>query len=101
MDIRIEPYAPQHVAAVRSFNARLGEQKSAFRLSESAPQHVFRTLPLHREEYLALDDGQVRGGFVLNNQHFWVNGQTMEIGHCQMPISEGTINPAYANLAML
>ena len=28
MDIRIEPYAPQHVAAVRSFNARLGDPEA-------------------------------------------------------------------------
>ena len=84
MDIRIEPYTPQHVAAVKSFNARLHQQKSAFRLSESAPHGAPRAQPLHREEYLALDDGQVRGGFVIKKQLFWINGQAMEIGELEM-----------------
>lgn len=102
MDIRIEPYAPQHVAAVRSFNARLHAQSgSAFRLSESAPRPAPPHLPLRREEFLALDDGEVRGSFTLKQQPFLINGQTMEIGNCQLPISEGMFNPAFANLGMV
>jgi hypothetical protein len=102
MDIRIEPYEPQHVDAVRSFNARLqGQGGSNFRLSERAPQPSPRELPLRSQEYLALDRGAVRGSFILKQQQFWINGQTVEIGNCQLPISEGSFNPAYVNLGMV
>ncbi|HEY3053330.1 MAG TPA: hypothetical protein VGK04_08080 [Thermoanaerobaculia bacterium] len=100
MNIRIEPYAPEHVPAVKSFNERWETRAgSAFRLSERPPATPRSALP--REEYLALDDGEVRGSFSLKRQQFWINGQTMEIGNCQLPISEGTFNPAYANLGMV
>lgn len=100
MNLRIEPYAPQHVPAVKSFNQRLEALSgSAFRLSERPPEIVPFDLP--RQEYLALDDGEVRGSFTLKQQQFWINGKTMDVGNCQLPISEGTFNSAYANLGMI
>jgi hypothetical protein len=95
MNIRFEPYAPEHVPAVRSFNERLTQARSPFALAENPQEDS------PRREYLAFDDtGAVRGSFSLKRQQFWVRGETMEVGNCQLPISEGTFNPAYANLGM-
>ena len=101
MGIQIEPYSPQHIPAVRSFNARLAAQDvREFRLSEGVPRAARPDLPVDKREYLALDDGEVRGGFMLQEQQFWISGQTMRIGNCQLPISEGMFNPVYANLGL-
>lgn len=101
MNIRIEPYAPRHMPAVRSFNERLqSKARSAFRLSERPAEAAPPRHPLVREEYLAVDGEEVRGSFSLKRQQFWVNGQAMDIANCQLPISEGTFNPMYANLGM-
>ena len=97
MEISIEPYRHEHVAAVRAFNVRLQTRAaSPFQLGE-APQELSP-----RREYLALDPRrEVRGSFSLKSQLFWVNGQTVEVGNCQLPLSEGIFDPTYANLGMV
>ena len=97
MEIRIEPYAREHVRAVRAFNERLQTRAgSAFRLGESPEESA----PLR--EYLALDKaGEVRGSFGLKRQQFWISGRQLEIGNCQLPLSEGIFDPTYANLGMV
>ena len=97
MDIRIEPYGREHVPAVRAFNARLQTRAAgAFRLGESPEEEA------PRREYVALDQGgEVRGSFSLKRQQFWINGQTLEVGNCQLPLSEGIFDSRYANLGMV
>src|SRR5437868_4909481 len=93
MNFQIQPYAADHVAAVRLFNDRLTGAGITFQLAES-PQPMAA-----RREYLAIDpQGEVRGSFSLKRQKFRVNGETIEVGNCQLPISEGIYNPGYANL---
>jgi hypothetical protein len=97
MEISIEPYGRQHVTAVRAFNDRLQTRSgSTFQLAECPEERSAR------REYLALDRrGEVRGSFSLKRQQFWINGQTMEVGNCQLPLSEGIFDPRYANLGMV
>lgn len=96
MEMRIEAYRREHVSAVKAFNVRLQTRAgSPFQLGED-PQEFSE-----RREYVALDPrGEVRGSFSLKRQQFFVNGQTMEVGNCQLPLSEGTFDPAYANLGL-
>lgn len=84
---------------VRAFNLRLragGEQYWCFPES-----HVprFPKLPdksLYQELFLACDQGEVRGGYLLTHTPFAVHGQTMWIA-CgpQLNISEGIVNHLY------
>jgi hypothetical protein len=100
MNIRIERYAVEHVPAVMSFNHRLKTLAgSQFRLSERPPETDPGVRP--GGEFLAVEDGEVRGSFSLKQQPFWINGQIMDIGNCQLPISEGMFNPAYANVGLV
>jgi hypothetical protein len=97
MEIRIEPYKREHVSAVRAFNERLQTRAgSAFRVGESPQEDA------PRREYVAIDGrGEVRGSFSLKRQQFWINGEMLEVGNCQLPLSEGIFDPAYANLGMV
>jgi len=97
MEIRIEPYRREHVSAVRAFNERLQTRAgSAFQVGESPQEDA------PRREYVAIDGrGEVRGSFSLKRQQFWINGQTLEVGNCQLPLSEGIFDPSYANLGMV
>jgi hypothetical protein len=97
MEIRIKPYAREHVPAVRAFNERLQTRAgSAFQLGECPEENA------PRREYLALDQaGEVRGSFSLKRQQFWISGRQLEVGNCQLPLSEGIFDPTYANLGMV
>jgi hypothetical protein len=49
------------------------------------------------QEYYVLvqDDGTVRGAYILKHQLYLVRGETISVGFCRLPISEGSVNPAY------
>lgn len=105
MAIRIEPYQPEHEAAVKAFNARLhagGIQE--FHLPES---HRSAWLPrggndsLYEECFLAIDeDREVRGGYILKQQKFWRTGTMETVGCIYLPLSEGLLNPRYAQVGL-
>ena len=104
MAIRIEPYQPEHEAAVRAFNARLhagGIQD--FRLPQS---HRSGWLPrvgndsLYEEFFLAIEDREVRGGYILKQQNFWRTGTVEPVGCIYLPLSEGLLNPRYAQVGL-
>lgn len=102
--IHIQQYTERHVEAVRRFNQRLraGDVKSRFP-EESTPAWLPK-LPgrdLYQEYFLALDDNDdVRGGYVLKHQKFWINNREVDIADYRLPISEGTINKTYAQIGV-
>lgn len=103
--IAIQPYAERHVEAVRRFNERLsaGGQPSRFPLSP-----VPAWLPhipgrkIFQEYFLAVeDDGEVRGGYILKHQDFWVKDRVLPIADFQLPISEGTVDRRFPQIGLL
>ena len=103
MGIEIEPYSPARIEAVRAFNQRLKTGGCAFRF----PEHSESTwLPkaegetLHEEFFLATEGSDVRGGYILKHQPFWVAQETASIGSLYLPLSEGTVNPEYAKVGL-
>lgn len=99
MPIEILPYEPDHAAAVRAFNGRLHAGGVAFTFPESS---VPTWLPpasnvnVYQELFLAVEGQAVRGGYILKHQDFVVRGQVISVGAFQLPLSEGTIDRAYA-----
>ncbi len=102
MAMRIEPYTADYIPAVKSLNSRLtlSNVHGGFRLPDSAPESAPRDAPVYKEHYLAVENEEVRGAFVLQQQDFWVNGRALQVGNYQMPISEGIINTMHASLGM-
>ncbi len=102
MAIVIQPYRPEHEAKVREFNQRLeasGAETDLVFYETARP----RWLPhdendeLYNEFFLALDNGNVRGGYALKHQKFsFPDGSTRTVSYYHHPLSEGIVNKAYA-----
>jgi hypothetical protein len=52
--------------------------------------------PLPWEGWLAVDDGVVRGGYLLRRQEFSFHGEIRKLAFYNLSVSEGAINRAYA-----
>ena len=92
MALTIIPYGEEHAPAVAAFNERARAHDAPFSLSRSPvaawlPKGEGRTL--FREFFLALDGGEVRGGFTLRRQEFWLRGAVRAMANYQGPLSEG------------
>jgi hypothetical protein len=101
--IDIRPFTAEHVREVQAFNRRLAERGIDFQFPESPVSDWLprrEGLPLYQEHFVALDDGIVRGGYILKPQAFTVAGQTRMIADLQLPLSEGVIDGRYAMLGM-
>ena len=103
MAVRVEPYAASWLPAVRDFNARVRARGAApgFLLDETASANGHPMGALAKDRYLAVDDGHVRGGFMLQRQAFWIGGDVKRVANYQAPISEALIDRRYAYLGLL
>jgi hypothetical protein len=97
--LKVEPYTEDLETSVKAFNMRLrdgGEGKECF------PETAVRDFPklplrsLYQESFLAVEAGQVRGGYHLKHQKFFILGKEEKIvGGPQHMVSEGIVNAAY------
>jgi hypothetical protein len=106
MAITIQPYTEERIEAVKEFNRRLegGGVAPEFHFPESDVPHW---LPrqgdsrLYQHYYLAVENGTVRGGFILKYQDFSLRGETRPVAYYHLPVSEGIVNKAYAGVGVL
>lgn len=107
MPIVIRPHAAEYVEAVIRFNQRLMAAGAVdWMQAEAGPQPAWlpkrNGQPLYNEIFLALENDEVRGAYVLKHQEFSFGGdQVSSIGYYHHPISEGTINKAYGMVGAL
>jgi hypothetical protein len=105
MSITIAPYSENDIPAVKDFNRRLqaGGAPPDYVFSES---HIPKWLPrtpdalIYNEFYLALQDGAVRGTYVLKHQSFSFYGHLRRVVYLHHPFSEGIIDKKYAQVGM-
>lgn len=100
----IVPFAAEHVAVVREFNARLREHGVPFRFPEDpTPDWLPKLddLPLFHEYFLAVEaeSGAVRGGYIFKQQEFAIGGAVQPVGFFRLPLSEGVYDKPFASLA--
>lgn len=104
MAIEIQPYSQDRIAAVKLFNQRLREGGAATYRFPEWP--VSRWLPagdgetLFEEYFLANDGSDVRGGYVLKHQPYWINGSLATTGCPYLPISEGIVNARFGRVGL-
>lgn len=107
MPIVIRPHSAEYVEAVIRFNKRLVAAGAVDWMQvEAGPQPDWlpkqNGQPLYNEIFLALENDEVRGAYVLKHQEFsFAGGRVRSIGYYHHPISEGTINKAYAMVGAL
>lgn len=102
MGISIRPHSVEYAQAVRRFNQRLkGGGADDWMQAELGPEASW--LPkrvgesLYNETFLALENGEVRGSYVLKHQEFSFGGsQVRSVGYYHHPVSEGMIDKTYA-----
>ena len=98
MALTIVPYLAEHEAAVAAFNERARTHGAPFGLSKSPVAGWLPKrdgAPVHREFFLALDGAEVRGGFTLRRQEFWLRGERVLAANYQGPLSEGLWDRRY------
>jgi hypothetical protein len=98
MSLQILPYAEEAVPAVRELNQRLlaGGVAADLQFPETPDPGWMPGMKL----FLAVEEGAVRGGYILRRQNFSMAGATWAAAHYRLPISEGVINRAYAMLGL-
>src|SRR5260370_29924112 len=94
MPIVIQPFAEAWSEAVCAFNCRLQAGGCDEFVSPEPPENG-------RQEFLVLDDGCVRGGYILRAQDFSFGGQIRQVAHYRSPLSEGVIDKAYVGVGAL
>jgi hypothetical protein len=105
MPIIIEPYRKEHEPAVDAFNQRLqagGEEIIFFRQAEHEYLAKVEGSDLYQEQFVAVEDGAVRGGYALKRQSFsFPDGTVRSIGYYHHCLSEGIVNQAYARVGSI
>lgn len=101
----IARYTEQHVSQVRAFDERLRLGGSPFQFGASpSPSDVFvgTANEIRSEHFLALDEGQtVRGAYTLVFHRLLIGGAAEQVAFLQIPISEGSVNPAFVAVGLL
>lgn len=100
MGLRVVSYKPSHEPAVRAFNIRMRTADvSPFPLPETAPAANPNTpAPDIEFRYFVVVDeaGNVRGGYFIRTQPFYIRGEVRRVGHYNAPLSEGIVDKKYA-----
>ena len=103
MAIKIIPQTEEWKDAIHAFNLRMNAGGSKWGWYEdhkpdwipyAEGEHVWR------EYHLAVEDDQVRGGYGLKPQDFWLNGEIRCVTDWQGPNTEGDISRHYSTLGL-
>ncbi|MGD9722103.1 MAG: hypothetical protein AB7O59_12325 [Pirellulales bacterium] len=103
MGIVVKPYTAEHREAVRAFNERLRAGGVNMRFPES---HIPPDLPklegkpVYYDYLLALDEGAVRGAYMLKHQPFEIAGQVNPLALYRLPLSEGCFDKRFSALGV-
>ena len=98
MAIEMVPYEPGHRAGLGRFYQRLaaGGTDPEMQFPEvSGPAWMPGS-----ELWLAVEGSEVRGGYILRRQMFSFGSNAERVAHYRLPLSEGLVNRAYAQLAL-
>ena len=98
--IQILPYAEQHTGAVRAFNERMrtGKAPTDFLLPESVGPEG--SGPVRVTQFVAVEQEDVRGGFIELVYPGWVNGSEQIVANYQSPLSEGIHDRRYTLVSL-
>jgi len=103
MAITITPYKKEDIKSVIQFNKRLSSGGVNFKFPET---HVSEWLPntdgtnIYMDFFLAKEKNEVRGGYIIKHQRFFIKGKTIDLPLLKSPISEGIIDRSYVTLGI-
>lgn len=98
MPLEITRYEVSHEPMVAAFNERGSCHGAPFMLSRTSSASWLPKVDgaaAYREYFLAVDQSEVRGGYTLRRQVFWLDGETVAAANYQGPLSEGLWDRRY------
>ncbi len=100
MGLAISPYTPDLQPAVAAFNQRLRLGGVNYKFPD-ADRSISDATTHRRSGFVAVQDGQdVRGGYLIDEQDFWLDGRRERLGFLQLPLSEGLIDRRFSTLGI-
>jgi hypothetical protein len=98
--LQIVSYSPAHHEAVERLNARLAEAGSEWSFPARERPAGASELPAWDESFVAVDDGEAYGGYILKHRRFFLEGDPVDLGALQMPLSLGQVDSAYGHVSV-
>ena len=98
--MEIVSYSSEHREAVERMNHKLSAAGSEWRFptgTERPP--ASDELSVWTESFIAVEDGDVYGGYILKHQQFLVAGRPLVIDNLQLPLSMGHVDSSYSNVS--
>jgi hypothetical protein len=101
MALAIAPYTVDLEPAVHAFNQRLERAGVGFRFPDWRACADPEDAAIAKRGFVAVQDGgSVRGGYLVKDQDFWLNGRRARLGYLHLPLSEGLIDRRYSTLGI-
>ena len=101
MALAIAPYTLDLEPAVHAFNRRLERAGVGFRFPDWRACADPEDAAIAHRGFVAVQDGEnVRGGYLVKDQDFWLNGRRARLGYLHLPLSEGLIDRRYSTLGI-
>jgi hypothetical protein len=98
--LEIVPYSSELLEPLERLNAKLltGGSEWTFPLKEVGC--VGDAAAVWSQRFLAVEDGEVYGGYRLKHQAFFLDGRATEVGNLQIPVSLGVVDRRAAHVGI-
>jgi hypothetical protein len=103
MKLQIVRYEERHIPAVKRLNERLAAGDATWTFPERITSRWLPDTPGEElvEHYFVAEEGdEVRGGYILKWQPFWIEGRVEQVCTLYLPLSEGIVNQRYKLLGL-
>jgi len=103
VSIKIQPFEVSRAPAIVDLNRRMAAAGSIWRFPERPEPSWFARAegsPVFQEFFLAVEGEAVRGGYALQHRPASFRGEVRSIGQWYQPISEGSVDPKHALVAI-
>ena len=97
--MEIVPCSPAHREAVEQFNAKLAAAGSVWSFPVDGNTTEDPSLTGH-ERFVAVENGDVYGGYLLKRQQCFLDGESIEIGSLQLPLSLGDVDSEFGRVSV-
>jgi hypothetical protein len=98
--MQIVAYTHAHRDAVERMNAKLAAAGSEWRFSAHERPAAADELSVWLESFVAVDGQEAYGGYVLKHQRFFFEGDELDLGHLQLPLSLGEVDSAFGHVSV-
>jgi hypothetical protein len=100
MRVTIAPYTPEWEPAVDAFNGRLADAGIRYRFPTAGALATAEPSAIVHRGFVAVQDRDVHGGYLLQDQEFWLKGRSVRVAYLHLPLSEGLIDRRYGALGV-